>query len=155
LLYIPLFWSADRLYPWAHPERIADAAVRAVVAHKRPMMNAPFFYVRSVVFLIFWTVIAEVLRRGSLRMDRPKPPLLNDRLRGFSSVILFFLGVTGTLAAFDWLMSLSPIFYSTMFGLYVLAGGFIAAISLTAVLLWFWQRAGFLPEVNISHWYAI
>jgi hypothetical protein len=155
ILYIPLFWSAERLYPWTHPDRIAEPAIRAIVVHKQPMMNVPFFYVRAVVFLLFWTVVAEILRRGSLRMDRPDPPRLNDRLRGFSSVALFFVGVTGTLAAFDQLMSLSPAFYSTMFGLYVLAGGFIGSIGLTAVLLLLWQRAGFLAEARISHWYAV
>ncbi len=59
------------------------------------------------------------------------------------------------MAAWDWLMSLSPDWYSTMFGLYYLAGGFVtalAAISLLAVLA---KRAGYLPEINGSHFYAL
>src|SRR5262249_20701582 len=148
-------WSAERLYPWSHPERIGDSAVRAIVIHKQPVMNAPFFYVRAVVFLLFWTAVAEILRRGSLRMDRPQPPPLRDKLRSFSSVTLFSLLAPGCFSPFDWLMSLSPSFYSTMFVLYVLAGGFIGAIGLTAVLLLLWQRSGYLAEVNLSHWYAV
>src|SRR6185312_2782621 len=123
VLYLPLFWSA-RLYPWAHPERVADHHVRELVLHKRPVMNAPFFFVRAIVFLLLWTLVAELLRRWSLAMDRPGAPSLKDRLRGFSCVLLPLVGITATFASFDWIMSLSPDFYSTMYGLYVLSGGF-------------------------------
>lgn len=155
LLYVPLFWSASRLYPWAHPERIADHHTRQIVLHKQPMMNAPFFYARAVAFLLVWTLLAEYLRRASLRMDRPNPPSHTDRLRAVSSVALPFIGLTGTFAAFDWLMSLSPDFYSTMYGLYVLTGGFVGAIGLIAIMMFASQSAGFLVGVKRSHWYAI
>jgi hypothetical protein len=154
LLYLPLFWSA-RLYPWAHPERVAEYAARQIVLHKQPVMNAPFFYVRAIVFLVYWTVVAELLRRWSLRMDVPEPPNLKDRLRMFSSVALPFVGLTGTVAAFDWVMSLSPDFYSTMYGLYVLSGGFVASIGLMAVMVTASRRAGFLAGIKRSHWYAL
>ena len=52
LLYVPLFWSAERLYPWTHPERIGDATVREVVVHKQAVMNAPLesnFSIRSLL----------------------------------------------------------------------------------------------------------
>jgi hypothetical protein len=155
LLYLPLFWSAERLYPWTHPERIADRALREIVLHKQPVMNAPFFYARAVIFLVFWVAVAEVLRRASLRMDRPSPPDRADRLRAFSSLALPLTGITATFAAFDWIMSLSPDFYSTMFGLYVLAGGFVGAIGLIAVAMTLSQQAGFLAGVTRSHWYAV
>jgi len=155
LLYLPLFWSAERLYPWTHPERIADRALRQVVVHKQLVMNAPFFYARAVVFIAFWIAVAEVLRRASLRTDHPSPPDLADRLRAFSSLALPLVGLTGTFAAFDWIMSLSPDFYSTMFGLYVLAGGFVGALGLLAVAMSASQSAGFLAGVGRSHWYAV
>jgi hypothetical protein len=150
IAYIPLFWSAN-LYPWAHPETITDAATREIVMHKLPVMNPPLFYLRAVAFIVAWTVIAEVLRRRSLRMDKPEAPDLHDGLRGFSAVALPILGLTGTFAAFDWLMSLSPDFYSTMYGLYVLSGGFVASLGLIALLLNYTRPSGVRP----SHWYAV
>jgi hypothetical protein len=155
LLYVPLFWSATRLYPWAHPERIADAHTRALVLHKTSIMNPTFFYLRAVVFLVGWTVAAEILRLASLEMDRPDPPPRRDRLRAFSALGLPLVGLAGTFAAFDWIMSLSPDFYSTMYGLYVLSGGFVAAIGLIAILCFVAQRHGWLTAVGRSHWYAL
>ena len=154
VLYLPLFWSM-RLYPWAHPERVTDHHVRELVEHKLPVMNAPFFFARAVGFLLLWTLVAEMLRRWSLRMDRPDAPNLKDRLRAFSCVLLPLVGITATFAAFDWMMSLSPDFYSTMYGLYVLSGGFVAAIGLMALMMASAQSAGWLVAVNRSHWYAI
>jgi hypothetical protein len=154
LLYVPLLWST-RLYPWAHPERVADHHRRELVLHKLPVMNAPFFFVRAFAFLLLWTLVAELLRRWSLDMDRPGAPSLKDRLRAFSCALLPLVGITGTFAAFDWIMSLSPDFYSTMYGLYVLSGGFVAAVGLVAIMMMAAQRAGWLVEVNRSHWYAI
>lgn len=155
VLYLPLFWSPSELYPWAHPLRVADPHTRAIVMHKHAMMNTPFFLVRAVFYVVLWTVIAELLRAWSLRNDRPAPPDRKGLLRGFSSALLPLVGITGTFAAFDWVMSLSPDFYSTMYGLYVLSGGFVAAIGLMAILMLAAQRAGFLVHVNRSHWYAI
>jgi hypothetical protein len=154
VLYVPLLWSTG-LYPWAHPERIADHHVRELVLHKRPVMNAPFFFIRAFAFLLMWTIAAELLRAGSLAMDRPGAPDRRDRLRVLSSVLLPFIGLTATFAMFDWIMSLSPDFYSTMYGLYVLSGGFVAALGLLAILMLAAQRSGRLVAVNRSHWYAV
>ncbi len=155
ILSIPLLASIGLLYPWMHPERITDPRAHALLVHKLPFMNAPLFCVRAVIYLGLWSLIAILLRRWSLRMDAPDAPDLRPRLRAFSSALLPALGITGTFAAFDWLMSLSPVFYSTAFGLYLLAGGFVAFIGLLAVLLRIAQNAGFLVAANRSHWYAI
>jgi hypothetical protein len=155
VLVVPLLFSVGALYPWMHPERIADPHVRELVEHKRPLMNAGFFAARAVVFVVLWAIIATLLRRWSLAMDRPSPPELHARLRAFSCALLPFLGLTGSMAAFDWLMSLSPDFYSTMYGLYVLAGGFVASMGLLAVMMRAAQSAGYLEAVGRSHWYAI
>jgi hypothetical protein len=149
-LWTPLIFAIDRLYPWAHPERIADARLRALVEHKTPIMNAPFFFLRVVLFLLLWVAVAEFLRASSLRSRSS-----NDRLRAFSSVALPLIGLTGTFATFDQLMSLSPDFYSTMYGLYTLSGGFVAAIGVIAVAALAAQRSGRLAFVSTSHWYAL
>ena len=155
VLYLPLFWSATRLYPWGNPERVAEHHRRVLVEHKAAVMNAPFFYARAVAFLVVFTIAAELLRRWSLDMDRPAPRDLKPRLRAFSAVMLPLVGLCGTFAAFDWVMSLSPDFYSTMYGLYALSGGFVAAVGLLAILVAAAQRGGWLVHVRRSHWYAL
>ena len=76
-------------------------------------------------------------------------------MRVLSSVALPGLAVLGTMASWDWLMSLSPDWYSTMFGLYYLAGGFVAALAVISLLAVLARRAGYLPEINGSHYYAL
>jgi hypothetical protein len=159
VLAAPLFIGAGLIYPWVHPERIASSEAREVVLHKHAYLNLPFTAVRAAAYFAFFIGVARTLTRWSLRMDRPEAPAtlaaLKRRMRVLGSVALPGLGVFGTMASWDWLMSLSPSWYSTIFGLYYLSGGFVAAlaaISLCAVLA---RRAGYLPELGPSHFYAL
>jgi hypothetical protein len=159
LLVVPVLLGADWLYPWMHPERVEPEELRALVLHKRPYMNLPFVVGRAVACFAFFLGVTAPLRRWSLRMDRPGPPAdlldLKRRMRVLGSLALPGLGIFGTLAAWDWLMSLSPDWYSTMFGLYYLAGGFITALALLSLLAVLARRGGHLPGLRESHLYAL
>jgi hypothetical protein len=155
LFLIPVLVGLPALYPWMHPGAIADPHVAELVRHKLPLMNRPFVVVRAVVYVGTWLLICGGLRRLSLRTDRPAAPDLTRRLRAFSAALLPPLGITASWAAFDWLMSLSPDWTSTMFGFYVLAGGFLGALALTVVLVAGAQRSGRLAGVQRAHYYAL
>jgi hypothetical protein len=164
LLAVPLGFALSQLYPWMHPERVADARMREAVLHKLPIMNAPFVIGRAVGYLGCFALSAWWLRAASLAMERSEgDPAVRARralaekarLRKVSSVGLPIIGLAGTFAAFDWLLSLSPDFTSTMYGLYVLAGGFLGALGLVAVMTTLAQRSGYLPFINSSHVYAL
>jgi hypothetical protein len=118
-------------------------------------MRPGFVIGRAIFYLAIWLAICIGLRRFSLAMDRDDAPDLRPRLRAFSAVLLPALGITGSWAAFDWLMSLSPDWYSTMFGLYVLSGGFLGALALLVVLLVSAQQSGRLEGIGRSHYYAL
>jgi hypothetical protein len=160
VLSIPLFVGAKLLYPWMRPETIDSAETRALLLHKRPYLNLPFVVGRAVVYFGFFVAVAAVLRRWSLRMDRPaaapgRHAVLKGRMRILGSLALPGLGVFGSMAAWDWLMSLSPTWYSTMFGLYYLSGGFVAALAAISLLTVLARRGGYLPRVGASHFYAL
>lgn len=159
LLVIPIFLGAGFLYPWMHPERIAREEIRRLMLHRHSYMNLPFVILRAVAYFAFFLTVGVLLRRWSLRMDRPgaRAELLRikSRMRILSSLGLPVLAVFGTMASWDWLMSLSPDWYSTMFGLYYLAGGFVAALGVISFLAVLARRAGYLPEINDSHFYAL
>jgi hypothetical protein len=118
-------------------------------------LNLPFFCVRSVVYLSFWTLACEALGAVSRRLDRAGDERAKRRLKTLSSALLPPLGLTLTFAAFDWVMALSPDWYSTMFGVYFFAGGFVAAIATVVVLLAAARRAGHLLSVGRAHNYAL
>jgi hypothetical protein len=159
VLVVPILAGADLLYPWMHPERVAPPELRALVLHKRPYMNLPFVVGRAAVCFAFFVAVALPLRRWSLRMDHAAPAgelaVLRGRMRVLGSLALPGLGIFGTVAAWDWLMSLSPDWYSTMFGLYYLAGGFVTALALISLLAVLARRDGYLPGIRESHLYAL
>jgi hypothetical protein len=158
LLFIPLAVSADRLYPWIAPAPPLDAEVLVRLAHKAPYLNFAFWVIRAAAFLALWIAIGELLVRWSARAaqvphaidptgEDPRSagkavgvPTPRDRAspivkaRALSAAGFPAVGLTLTFAAFDWLMSLTPAWYSTIFGLLYFSGGFVAALSLIAVI---------------------
>ncbi|WP_437668707.1 hypothetical protein [Sorangium sp. So ce131] len=156
VLFVPLLFGLGSLYgEWLRPESIEDEHVRAIVLHKTPYLNLPFFLVRTGIYFVVWLVLAALLRHGSLRGDARPELALGGRLRAISVAGLPLVALALSFAAFDWLMSLQPTWVSTMFPVYVFAGGFVAAIALLTVIAFASDRAGLLPGLNTSHYYAL
>lgn len=144
VLAIPLLVGVRVLYPWATPSVLPDA-VRALLARKHGWLNVGFFVARGVLYLAVWLVVSATIRHWSLQQDRAvgdERVLLARRLRRASAVGLIVVGLALTFAAFDWLMSLEPAWYSTIYGVYVFAGGYLAALALVAVIGWAESRRG-------------
>jgi len=154
LLFLPLCFGLSRLYPWLHPERFAPDE-RRLVMHKLPYLNVPFFLVRAAVFLAVWAGIAWLLRRWSFQKDADQRAPVEDKLYRLSAGALPAVALTFSFAAFDWLMSLTPVWFSTMYPVYFFGGGFVAAIALLTIVTALAQRRGFLPEITESHYYAL
>jgi hypothetical protein len=139
LLALPLLLGLSRLYPWAAPQplpRDIAAAVRAKGAWLTPL----WFLVRTLVYTAIWVAIAEWLRRNMLAQDEADTAAIvaiTRRLRRGSAAIAVVMAIVLSFAAFDWLMSLDPTWHSTIFGVYVFAGGYLAALALNApAIVW-------------------
>jgi len=122
ILALPFLLGVHLLYPWADLARIPPD-VRDVVARKHAWLNIPFFIARGVAYLVAWCVIAELIRRR----DENDPSM-----RRISAIGIIVVGLTLTFASFDWVMSLEPSWYSTVYGVYVFAGGILASLALMA-----------------------
>jgi hypothetical protein len=145
LLLLP---GLPALYMWARP---------GVMEHdhllhtKHAFLNTPFFAVRMVVLLVLWTAFAVMLRRNSVQQDKVGGTEGTKKNVVVSAVFLCVFALTYCLAAFDWIMSLEPHWFSTIFGFYNIAGmlaSTVAALIVACILL---RRAGLLPEFNESH----
>lgn len=134
VLAIPLLVGVRVLYPWAWAADRLTPAVASFVAAKRAWLNVPFFVARAVVYLAVWVVLAEAMRRASLREDGASDPAAARRLTRLSAGGLPALALTLSFAAFDWLMSLAPSWYSTIYGATWWAGGMVGAVALTGIL---------------------
>jgi hypothetical protein len=153
--FLPLIPGMRFLYPWMRPETITDHETREAIAHKAPYLNAPSFVVRAFVYFVIWIGVAYMLRRWSLRADRNASLDRKERARILSSVGLPPVSLALTFASFDWIMSLEPTWYSTMFGIYWFAGGILAALGLIVLLVAGAQREGMLARVTSNHYYAL
>ena len=145
VLFVPVALASRSLYPWISPPATLDPEALRRLAHSAPYLNLPFWGIRAAVFLGLWIVLAELLARWGARAARD--PAALGRARAVSAVGLPAVGLTLTFAAFDWLMSLTPLWYSTIFGLLVWSGGFVAALSLIAVIA---RAARRVPAVAAS-----
>jgi hypothetical protein len=155
LLFVPILFGLHRLYPWTRPEALSDEVARQLVLAKRSYLNVPAFLIRTAVYLVVWVVIGERLRRWSLARDTDPRADVDRRLRALSAGALPLVALTFSFAGFDWLMSLTPTWFSTMYPVYWFAGGFVAALALLTALTFAAQRAGLLPEITLFHYHAL
>ena len=142
VLVLPILWGMSTLFPWA-----SGGPQPADVVAKEGYLNPQFFTIRAGLYVVTWAVIGTWFHRKSVEQDRSGDPHLTKGMRKVSSIAVILYGVTITFAGFDWLMSLDPTWYSTMFGVYTFAGSMLSglcAIATTALLL---QRAGYLRGV--------
>src|SRR6185503_9437412 len=121
LMFVPLLFGMHDLYEWSHP----DAAQHdALLQWKSPYLNTPFFLIRMAGFFGIWSFIAFMYFRGSSGQDTTGDPAVSARLRKFAGPCIIVMAPTSSFAAIDWIMSLTPHWYSTMFGVYFFAGSF-------------------------------
>ena len=149
LLAVPLLYGTHELFHWTHTHVVeADPLLKGKSAY----LNLPFFHVRGAVYFVVWSGLALLFYRGSIKQDRSGDRGISHRLRGLSypGILLFVL--TQTFAAFDWLMSLDPHWFSTMHGVYFFAGSMIAIYGFLAVVAGGMRLSGLLTEaVTAEH----
>lgn len=111
------------LYPWVGRASPAGA-----------YLNVPFFVVRWVIYWAVWVALAELLRATRAIEDAGDIRRATRRYRVISSAGLVLLGLTMAFASYDWIMSLTPDWASTIYGVYWFAGGVLSGLALFAVL---------------------
>ena len=144
VLFLPVLLGLRDLYEWAVP---GAAEHDALLRWKAPYLNVPFFLIRAVIFFGSWSVIAFLYFRGSSGQDVTGDPGVSARLRRFAGPAIIVLALTQTFAAIDWIMSLTPHWYSTIFGVYFFAGSFVGFIALLSVVVVAMRRVGLLDTV--------
>ena len=119
----------------AHAHTPQETALHhATLAKKIPYLNKMGWIVRAVGYLVVWCLIALVYWRMSRRQDETKDIALTRKMQSLSPISLMALGVTLTFASFDWLMSLEPAWYSTIFGVVIFASSAVAILALTILI---------------------
>jgi hypothetical protein len=134
VLFIPVVLALKKLYSWVEPAATLPREALKLLEHKRPWLNPSFFIGRGFFYILFITVIMYLLFGWSKKQDATGDVQLTQRQRSLGAGALPFVGLALTFAAFDWLMSLNPLWFSTVFGVYYFAGSFVSALSLLAIV---------------------
>lgn len=132
LLFVPVLLGTAQLYEWARPEVVAHDPV---LQHKRLYLNVPFFAVRAILYFGCWLILAWLLNRWSLEQDHNPSVSLQRKLENLSRGGLVLYVLTITFASIDWVMSLEPHWYSTIYGILFLGGQGLAAFAFTVPVI--------------------
>ena len=142
VLFIPILIGMSHLYIWTHPDVVAASEV---LRHKQLYLNTPFFIARVVLYFAIWNAVSYFLNRWSLEQDRTGDPSIPRRMQRLSAAGLVLYGLTITFASFDWLMSIQPEWYSTIYGVLIIGGQGLSGIAfLILAIAWLSRR----PPLN-------
>lgn len=131
LLFLPIAFGIHHLYEWSHAEIVA---ADPVLQHKSLFLNVPFFLVRAAIYFGAWLVLAYFLNRWSVEQDRTGRPDLSRSFQLLSAPGILVYVLAMTFAAVDWAMSTEPLWFSTMYGLMLIAGQVLSTLAFVIVV---------------------
>jgi NNP family nitrate/nitrite transporter-like MFS transporter len=142
-----VFFGRHSIYEWSH----GIAPTTEAMKMKGAFLNTPFFFLRMAVVLASWCWFGYLLWRQSRLQDEDGLLEHTDKSKKYSAIFLAVFAVTFSLASFDWLMSIEPEFYSTIFAFYCFSGLFVSSIAAITLLVILLRRRGHLQEINNDH----
>jgi hypothetical protein len=156
LLFIPVALGLKYIYEWMHINEITEPALRKILEKKKPYLNAPFFLIRTALYFAVWMGLMFVLNKWSAEQDRTAERGHLRKMQWISGpgIILFVLTVT--FASVDWVMSLDPEWFSTIYGLLFVAGWTLTAFSFViAVMVWLTTRRPLEGVIQAPHFHDL
>lgn len=143
LLFVPLFFGLTDLYVWARADVVgADP----VLQQKSAYLNVPFFIARAVLYFAIWITVGQRLTRWSDEQDHRRGAggvdrTVVGRLQTLSGPGLVLYGLTVTFSSIDWVMSLEPKWYSSIYGMiFMVAYGLLALAFVIGVVFFLSRR---------------
>ena len=138
----------NHLFVWMDPEVVAhDKIIQGKVGY----LNSPFLIARAVFYILGWNLYRYFSRKYSLAQDKSENISNHKKNFKISAGFLAFFIVTESMMSWDWIMSVDPHWFSTLFGWYVFASMFVSGITVIALITIYLKSKGYLPEVNDSH----
>lgn len=152
LAMLLVFFGSHSLYEWTHT---AEVQSNPILKAKSGYLNTFFFFGRMVVLLGVWIGFAWWLRMESFKQDQDGSIEHTYRSRKIAGGFLAVFAVTSMVASFDWLMSVEPEFYSTIYSWYCFSGLFLTGMAAVTVLAILLRRRGMLTHVTDDHLHSL
>lgn len=152
ILVIPLLLNIKNIFPWADGSLAGDKSMQS----KSPYLNTTFFIIRSVVCIGLWSLFNFMMSRNSVKQDETGDQSLTKKNIILSAIFIPVFAITLTMSAVDWVMSLSPLWYSTIYGIYFFAGSVLAALSAVTITVILLREKGYMhPRMNDEHYFSL
>lgn len=153
LFFIPILFGMHDLYHWTHEDVVVKDAI---LSAKAGYLNIPFFIVRAVIYFTIWFLLSRALYKLSLKQDKAPDDKIILKMRQISAPGMILYALTSTFASFDWLMSLEPHWFSTIYGLYLFSGSFLTILSFVILMGLTLRKKGLLTDVfTIEHYHDL
>jgi hypothetical protein len=153
ILFIPVALGLREIYPWMNQQLMQGDPVLKL---KGSYLTPDFFIARTVVYFVLWSLWAGSIYHQSTKQDTARSVKQMYIASRWSAPGLFLAVAIGTLASWDWLMSLEPKWYSTIFGLIMLSGGGLCFFSVVTLVCLSFRRAGILKNsITIEHYHDL
>jgi len=150
ILFLPIAFGLKDIYPWM------DRVANPFAGTKGAYLTENFFILRTYIYFALWSIWIFAIYYQSTKQDKERSARQMNVIARWSAPGLFLAVVVGTLAAYDWLMSLEPHWYSTIFGLYILAGGALTFMSFVTLICLGFRRAGILKNsITPEHYHDL
>ena len=132
LMFLPILIGINNLYPWPHAKLLtADELLR----HKQPYLNVPFFLARAAIYFAGWWFLSWWFNRWSAAEDREGHDAVHGKMGNMAGPGLLFWGFSVTFMAIDWVLSVDPKWFSTIFGLLFIAGQGLTSMAFLITLM--------------------
>ena len=140
LLMVPVAIGAHSLYEWTHTEVVANDPI---LLGKEPWLNLNSFMIRIPIYYGIWYFLGRPIVNHSRRQDETGKISHTRKAVRWSAAWLYIGGIAYIISSFDWIMSLEPHWFSTIFGLYNFSGMFTAGLSFMIIVLIYLRRSGY------------
>lgn len=154
VFFLLLWFGMHDIYHWTHDEAVAEDQL---LRHKTPYLNIPFFFARMVLSFLLWIVLTVIFRRLSLREDTLDPAdnvgimAVFGKTELYARIMIFVLALTFSIAAFDWIMSLEPHWFSSIFAFKDFVAAFLHGTSIITLIIFILYRLGYFTFLNEYH----
>ncbi|HZD96374.1 MAG TPA: hypothetical protein VE133_19075, partial [Candidatus Sulfotelmatobacter sp.] len=150
VLIIAIFLGRHVLYSWSNPGAMAS---EPAISGKLKYLQPNWVFARALMVLAVWLIFARLFRRTSLQQDvQPERSLaLHRKLNRYAVMFVPVFALTITVAAFDWLISTDPRWFSTMYAVYVFAGTFVQGIAAVTLAVVFFKERGPMADSVSDH----
>ena len=137
IVFLPIAFGMKYLYVWTDAARVqADEALSAKAAY----LNPTFFVIRAAVYFLIWSLLSRWLNRLSEKQEKDPASDAQSRLQFAGGIGLVLYGLTMTFASVDWAMSLDPDWFSTIYGLLLIAGQVLSAFAMMITIASFFAK---------------